>query len=131
MMDRIREEMRAHYLPDEHEVVEKLVAQTGLDDAGRTAIVEDASNLVAALRAQSKQGLMETFLAEYGLSTDEGVALMCLAEAMLRVPDGPTIDDLIADKIVDEDWLKHLGVAESYLVKASTLGLVVSSALSG
>ncbi len=129
MMDQIREEMRAHYLPNEHDVVEKLVAQTGLDADGRKAIVEDASNLVETLRAQSKQGLMETFLAEYGLSTDEGVALMCLAEAMLRVPDGPTIDDLIADKIVDEDWLKHLGVAESYLVKASTLGLVVSSAL--
>jgi RHH-type proline utilization regulon transcriptional repressor/proline dehydrogenase/delta 1-pyrroline-5-carboxylate dehydrogenase len=128
-MDQIREDIRAHYLPDEHQVIEKLVAQSGLDEADRQKIVDEATNLVQNLRDQSKQGLMETFLAEYGLSTDEGVALMCLAEAMLRVPDGPTIDDLIADKIVDEDWLKHLGVAESYLVKASTLGLVVSSAL--
>jgi len=129
MLDKIREEIRAHYLPDEGKVVERLVEQSMLSEADRDAIVDDAANLVATLREQSRQGLMETFLAEYGLSTDEGVSLMCLAEAMLRVPDGPTVDDLIADKIVDEDWLKHLGVAESLLVQASTLGLVVSSAL--
>jgi len=129
MLDQIREEIRAHYLPDEGKVVERLVAQSKLSETDRSAIVDDAAQLVATLRDQSKQGLMETFLAEYGLSTDEGVSLMCLAEAMLRVPDGPTVDDLIADKIVDEDWLKHLGVAESFLVQASTLGLVVSSAL--
>ena len=128
LMD-IREEIRANYLPDEGKNVERLVKESRLTEDDRAAIVDDAANLVSTLRDQSKQGLMETFLAEYGLSTDEGVALMCLAEAMLRVPDGPTVDDLIADKIVDEDWLKHLGVAESYLVKASTLGLVVSSAL--
>ncbi|MCZ4272293.1 bifunctional proline dehydrogenase/L-glutamate gamma-semialdehyde dehydrogenase PutA [Maritalea porphyrae] len=129
MLDKIREEIRAHYLPDEDQVIERLVVQSKLSETDRHAIVDDAANLVSSLRDQSKQGLMETFLAEYGLSTDEGVSLMCLAEAMLRVPDGPTVDDLIADKIVDEDWLKHLGVAESFLVQASTLGLVVSSAL--
>ncbi|MFT6657546.1 bifunctional proline dehydrogenase/L-glutamate gamma-semialdehyde dehydrogenase PutA [Maritalea sp.] len=129
MLDQIREEIRAHYLPDEDKVVDRLVRESKLSETDRATIVDDAANLVTTLRDQSKQGLMETFLAEYGLSTDEGVSLMCLAEAMLRVPDGPTIDDLIADKIVDEDWLKHLGVAESFLVQASTLGLVVSAAL--
>ncbi|MGJ8528614.1 bifunctional proline dehydrogenase/L-glutamate gamma-semialdehyde dehydrogenase PutA [Maritalea sp.] len=129
MLDKIREEIRAHYLPNEAKIVDGLIEHAQLSSDDRSAIVDDAANLVSTLRDQSKQGLMETFLAEYGLSTDEGVALMCLAEAMLRVPDGPTVDDLIADKIVDEDWLKHLGVAESFLVKASTLGLVVSSAL--
>jgi len=129
MLNSIREQISAHYLPDEGDVVERLVEATSLSEIDRASIVDDAAALVSSLRDQSKQGLMETFLAEYGLSTDEGVALMCLAEAMLRVPDGPTVDDLIADKIVDEDWLKHLGVAESFLVQASTLGLVVSSAL--
>ncbi len=91
MLNDIREEIRANYLPDEGKIVEQLVKQSRLSEADRAAIVDDAANLVSTLRDQSKQGLMETFLAEYGLSTDEGVALMCLAEAMLRVPDGPTV----------------------------------------
>ena len=63
---------------------------------------------------------MQSFLAEYGLSTDEGVALMCLAEALLRVPDADTIDALIEDKIAPSDWGKHLGHSASSLVNAST-----------
>ena len=67
---------------------------------------------------------MEAFLAEYGLSTDEGVGLMCLAEALLRVPDAETIDELIADKIEPSNWGAHLGHSTSSLVNAATWGLL-------
>ena len=66
------------------------------------------------------------FLAEYGLSTDEGVALMCLAEALLRVPDAETIDELIEDKISPSSWGEHLGSSSSSLVNASTWALMLS-----
>ncbi len=69
---------------------------------------------------------MEVFLAEYGLSTDEGIALMCLAEALLRVPDADTIDALIEDKIAPSDWGKHLGHSASSLVNASTWALMLT-----
>ena len=69
---------------------------------------------------------MEAFLAEYGLSTDEGVGLMCLAEALLRVPDAETIDELIADKIEPSNWGAHLGNSTSSLVNAATWGLLIT-----
>ena len=69
---------------------------------------------------------MEVFLAEYGLSTEEGVSLMCLAEALLRVPDATTIDALIEDKIAPSEWAKHLGNSSSPLVNASTWGLMLT-----
>ncbi len=67
--------------------------------AARARIVAAGADLVRRIRASAKPGLMEVFLAEYGLSTDEGIALMCLAEALLRVPDAETMDALIEDKI--------------------------------
>jgi RHH-type transcriptional regulator, proline utilization regulon repressor / proline dehydrogenase / delta 1-pyrroline-5-carboxylate dehydrogenase len=70
--------------------------------------------------------MMEAFLAEYGLSTEEGVGLMCLAEALLRVPDAETIDELIADKIEPSNWGAHLGHSSSSLVNAATWGLMLT-----
>jgi len=107
-------------------VVAQLVAQSGLDDAARQAIVKRAADLVRAIRSAAKPGLMEVFLAEYGLSTDEGVALMCLAEALLRVPDASTVDALIEDKISPSDWGRHLGHSSSSLVNASTWALMLT-----
>jgi len=69
---------------------------------------------------------MESFLAEFGLSSSEGIALMCLAEALLRVPDAKTIDELIQDKIVSHDWSAHLGESASTLVNASTWALMLT-----
>ena len=74
-------------LAPEAPLVAGLVASTGLSPADRARIVASGADLVSRIRASAKPGLMEVFLAEYGLSTDEGVALMCLAEALLRVPD--------------------------------------------
>ncbi|MEM9762415.1 MAG: bifunctional proline dehydrogenase/L-glutamate gamma-semialdehyde dehydrogenase PutA [Pseudomonadota bacterium] len=111
---------------NEAEVVDDLVNAAQLDAPARAAIVAHATALVEQIRAASTPGLMEVFLAEYGLSTDEGVALMCLAEALLRVPDPTTIDALIEDKIAPSDWSAHLGRSSSPLVNASTWGLLLT-----
>ena len=103
-----------------------LAAQARLDGAARAAISARAATLVARIRAEASPSLMEQFLSEYGLSTREGVALMCLAEAMLRVPDRETIDALIEDKIAPSDWGKHLNAATSSLVNASTWALMLT-----
>ena len=92
----------------------------------RHAATELARDLVMRLRNEEKSGLMEDFLSEYGLSSDEGVALMCLAEALLRVPDSETIDALIEDKIAPSEWGAHLNKSSSALVNASTWGLMLT-----
>jgi len=112
--------------PSEAQVVADLIAQTGLDAADRAKIAARAAGLVRDIRASAKPGLMEVFLAEYGLSTDEGVALMCLAEALLRVPDAITMDALIEDKISPSDWGVHLGHSASPMVNASTWALMLT-----
>ncbi|MQQ09938.1 bifunctional proline dehydrogenase/L-glutamate gamma-semialdehyde dehydrogenase PutA [Epibacterium sp. SM1979] len=103
-----------------------LVALADLSPEDRQTISARAAALVEDIRSHSAPGLMEVFLAEYGLSTDEGVALMCLAEALLRVPDADTIDALIEDKIAPSDWGKHLGHSSSSLVNASTWALMLT-----
>jgi RHH-type proline utilization regulon transcriptional repressor/proline dehydrogenase/delta 1-pyrroline-5-carboxylate dehydrogenase len=111
-------------LAGEAEVLERLRAVT-LPPAAR--IDEEAQDLAAELRARTpKQVGVESFLAEFDLSTNEGVALMCLAEALLRIPDAATIDALIGDKLGTADWDKHLGHADSVLVNASAWGLALT-----
>ncbi len=111
---------------DQSTVLQALTDQAALSDADRTAICAAAAQLVRDIRSSTSPGMMEVFLAEYGLSTDEGVALMCLAEALLRVPDADTIDALIEDKIAPSDWGKHLGQSSSSLVNASTWALMLT-----
>src|SRR5690606_9661124 len=82
--------------------------------------------LVRQVRASSSRHFMEEFLSEYGLSTTEGVALMCLAEALLRVPDTATVDDLIRDKIASHNWSAHSGESASIFVNASTWALMLT-----
>ncbi|GFE51568.1 bifunctional protein PutA [Roseobacter cerasinus] len=107
-------------------VLQALIDGTALSAADRTDISAAAAQLVRQIRATTAPGLMEVFLAEYGLSTDEGIALMCLAEALLRVPDADTIDALIEDKIAPSDWGRHLGHSTSSLVNASTWALMLT-----
>jgi len=130
-LDQIRAAMRADTLPDEARVVRRLAAEAGLDDDTRRAICDRAADLVRRVRGATDPGLMESFLAEYGLSTREGVALMCLAEALLRVPDADTIDALIEDKIAPSDWGRHLGHSSSSLVNASTWALMLTGKVLG
>ena len=111
---------------DHAPVVDHLIELANLSTQDRKDIVANATTLVNRIRHEAAPGLMEVFLAEYGLSTDEGVALMCLAEALLRVPDADTIDALIEDKIAPSDWGKHLGKSASSLVNASTWALMLT-----
>ncbi|KEP67823.1 pyrroline-5-carboxylate dehydrogenase, partial [Thioclava dalianensis] len=111
---------------DEPTLIADLVAQANLSKDTRVAISKRAETLVSRIRTEAQPTLMEHFLGEYGLSTSEGVALMCLAEAMLRVPDAETVDALIEDKIAPSDWGKHLGTASSSLVNASTWALMLT-----
>jgi RHH-type transcriptional regulator, proline utilization regulon repressor / proline dehydrogenase / delta 1-pyrroline-5-carboxylate dehydrogenase len=104
----------------------RLIKTANLSRDDRRQISASGADLVRAIRASTSPGLMEVFLAEYGLSTDEGVALMCLAEALLRVPDSDTIDALIEDKIAPSDWGRHLGRSSSSLVNASTWALMLT-----
>ena len=94
--------------------------------ADRQRISANAAKMVDQLRAKSEPSMMELFLGEYDLSSEEGVALMCLAEALLRVPDAATMDALIEDKIVPAEWGQHLGESHSSLVNASTWALFVT-----
>ncbi|MDE0698800.1 MAG: bifunctional proline dehydrogenase/L-glutamate gamma-semialdehyde dehydrogenase, partial [Boseongicola sp.] len=121
-----RDKIRASCLTEESALVRSLVEATALDATDRTAIGRHAARLVNEVRASGQPGRMEAFLTEYGLSTKEGVALMCLAEAMLRVPDARTVDELIRDKITPHDWAAHVGDSGSILVNASTWALMLT-----
>ena len=111
---------------DEAETLARLAEIAALSPEDRARICARAAQLVRDIRGRADTGLMEVFLAEYGLSTDEGIALMCLAEALLRVPDAETIDALIEDKIAPSDWGKHMGHSTSPLVNASTWALMLT-----
>ncbi|MDF1791172.1 MAG: bifunctional proline dehydrogenase/L-glutamate gamma-semialdehyde dehydrogenase PutA [Thalassobaculaceae bacterium] len=122
----LRAAIRAATLAEESGRIAALKEAAGLSEADRAAISTDAARLVESVRASTEPTVMESFLAEYGLSTKEGIALMCLAEALLRVPDTPTIDALIEDKIVPGEWGQHLGHSSSSLVNASTWALMLT-----
>lgn len=114
------------YAP-ESELVPKLLADYPLAGPQRAAVGDRAAALVEGCRARAKErSLLDAFLSEFGLSDAEGVGLMCLAEALLRVPDAETADALIADKIRTRNWAEHLGHSESLFVNAATFGLMLT-----
>ena len=115
---------------DEAESVRGLLDARPLSDEARRAIVAEAVALVEEARASTKkQGVVESFLQQFSLGTREGLALMCLAEALLRTPDADTRDRLIAEKIGSADWASHLGKSDSLFVNASTWGLMLTGRL--
>ncbi len=126
MSHSLRTFIDTHTYADQTTVLQALTEQVALSEVDRRTICDAAAQLVRDIRSSTSPGMMEVFLAEYGLSTDEGVALMCLAEALLRVPDADTIDALIEDKIAPSDWGKHLGQSSSSLVNASTWALMLT-----
>ena len=126
ILDNIRGTIRAQHLGDEDTILDTLIATSAPGADQRARICARAVGLVEDIRGDADPGLMEGFLAEYGLSTHEGIALMCLAEALLRVPDAATIDDLIEDKIAPSSWGEHLGHSSSSLVNASTWALMLT-----
>ncbi|MBR9825941.1 MAG: bifunctional proline dehydrogenase/L-glutamate gamma-semialdehyde dehydrogenase PutA [Alphaproteobacteria bacterium] len=121
------DEIDLYKFADETELVQGLTTAIGFSKQDQDRVSEDAIDLVERARAGTRhRGLMESFLQEFGLSNKEGLALMCLAEALLRVPDGETRDKLIAEKISSGAWAEHAGKSEHWLVNASTLGLMLT-----
>lgn len=115
---------------DEATVVARLLSSPSLTAEERPRVVATAARLVEGARASArKQGVVESFLKEFSLGTREGLALMCLAEAVLRTPDAETRDRLIAEKISMADWASHLGKSDSLFVNASTWGLMLTGKL--
>ncbi|WP_446831168.1 L-glutamate gamma-semialdehyde dehydrogenase [Candidatus Foliamicus sp.] len=116
-----------HKFAGETRLIGRLAGDFTLDEAARRGIVEQAAQLVRQVRASPKgPTMLDAFLNEFGLNNDEGVALMCLAESLLRVPDPSTADALIADKLGPGQWDEHLGHSSSLLVNASTWALMLT-----
>ncbi len=120
-----RSAIRAAYRPDEERVVEERLAQATLPASIRPVAAAIALTLVERVRAHKPAGL-DAFMHTYDLGSDEGVALMCLAEALLRIPDAETADDLIHDKLSGPDWAEKLGGSRSTFVNAATISLLLT-----
>jgi RHH-type transcriptional regulator, proline utilization regulon repressor / proline dehydrogenase / delta 1-pyrroline-5-carboxylate dehydrogenase len=124
-----RAQMKSLHRAPEPEVLKPLLEAARLDTGAREQAVQVALGLLADLRAAQSTGWVNQFLQEYRLNSSEGVALLSLAEAFLRVPDPETADLLIADKLGEADWRAHAGRSSSKLVNAGTWGLIVGKAL--
>ncbi|MBT7647957.1 MAG: bifunctional proline dehydrogenase/L-glutamate gamma-semialdehyde dehydrogenase PutA, partial [Rhodospirillaceae bacterium] len=123
----LRHAVRDAYRTDEGAAIEALLEIADLQDVERRRVERIARDIVAHVRAKRREaGGIDAFMHEYDLSSQEGVALMCLAEALLRVPDAETADRLIRDKIAEADWKQHVGDSESLFVNASTWGLMLT-----
>jgi len=129
VLAQLRTEIRQVTLPDEQTYMADLVARIGLKGSLREKVAAQTVSFVRDVRGSAKPTMMEAFLAEYGLSTQEGVALMTLAEALLRVPDAFTIDDLINDKISGGAWTDHLGRSDATLVNTASWALSLTSSV--
>ena len=128
--DRLSAELEAAWAANETEHVRFLLDQCQLDEKSRANIQAKALELVGQVRQRSRDaGAMEAFMREYDLSSEEGVVLMCLAEALLRIPDSDTAEKLISDKLSDANWESHLGKSDSLFVNASTWGLMLTGKL--
>ena len=125
----LRQAITAAYRRPEPECMAPLLEAATVSDRDAETIRATARRLIEALRAKAKGTGVEGLVQEYSLSSQEGVALMCLAEALLRIPDTATRDALIRDKIATGDWKSHLGGGRSLFVNAATWGLVITGKL--
>ncbi len=125
----LRAAVTAAYRRPETECVPTLLSQAKLPPQLSAAAQQTARMLATRLRSKRTRGIVETLLQEYALSSQEGIALMCLAEALLRIPDTPTRDALIRDKIGSGNWQSHLGGGRSLFVNAATWGLLLTGRL--
>lgn len=122
-----RAAITAAYRKDETECLDALLATLEMSDSTLTHIQEVAEKLVISVRKQRLgKGGLDAFMYQYDLSSDEGIALMCLAESMLRVNDTHTLDRLIRDKITSADWDSHRGQSESSFVNAASWALMLT-----
>ncbi|HUQ28383.1 MAG TPA: bifunctional proline dehydrogenase/L-glutamate gamma-semialdehyde dehydrogenase PutA [Usitatibacter sp.] len=125
-----RKRLRAHYLRDESEALAALIDEARLAPEAAQRVHDRARGLVEKVRTQQRAVAgMQSFLREYDLSSQEGVLLMCVAEALLRIPDAATADKLIRDKLSQGDWERHVGRNRSLLVNAGTWGMMLTGRL--
>ena len=120
-----RTELRRAYRPDEEKAALERIEQARLSPAELGEATAAARALVKGVRAHKASGV-DAFLHAYDLGSDEGIAMMCLAEALLRIPDAHTADELIADKLAGPDWSEKLGRSDSAFVNAATFSLLLT-----
>ena len=126
----IRQKIREFYRIDENVAVDHILPLAEVNVSARRRAWERARKMVLKIRQdQSGKGAIDALLNEYSLSSEEGVVLMCLAEALLRVPDKHTQDALIRDKISQGQWSSHLGSSDSLFVNASSWGLLITGSM--
>lgn len=126
-LDRLFTRISDHYVVDENAFVSELVKVLSADESHFRHIADKTAELVRDVREMDTAvDSIDELLQQYSLDTHEGLMLMCLAEAMLRIPDSATADALIEDKLGPADWKAHLGQSESWFVNASTWGLLMT-----
>jgi RHH-type proline utilization regulon transcriptional repressor/proline dehydrogenase/delta 1-pyrroline-5-carboxylate dehydrogenase len=129
-LDSLRQAIRDHGEWPEEQAVKRLLHALELTGGARHRAVATATALVEGSRARrDERPFLDAFLQEFGLSNQEGIALMCIAEALLRIPDDATADRLIAEKLATGDWSSHAGKSESLFVNASTWGLMLTGGI--
>ncbi len=129
-LTKLRQNLRLLTHADEKKCVEYLLDQSNLKSSDRKNILKNARSLVVSCRKNKHDSdLLSTFLQEFGLSNKEGVALMCLAESLLRIPDESTANKLIEEKIATADWSSHQGNSSSTFVNATVWGLMLTGGI--
>ena len=129
-LETLRAAMCEHGLLSEDRAVTRLLHELELTGGARHRAVSVAMALVEGARARrDERPFLDAFLQEFGLSNQEGIALMCIAEALLRIPDDATADRLIAEQLATGDWSAHSGKSESLFVNASTWGLMLTGGI--
>ena len=121
----IRRRMQLLYHTEENSYARYLTEKTEISQDSKIRIYGVAKQIIEKIRGGRNLGIIDAFMQEYGLSNEEGIALMCLAESLLRVPDDCTINDLIKDKIANSMWSNHIGGSSSMFVNAATWGLFI------
>ncbi len=123
----LRQTITRAYRMDETTCIEGLIEAARLPAKSLQSIKIQARELISSVREKRMKGSgLDAFLHQYDLSTEEGIALMCMAEALLRIPDKETVDSLIKDKIAMADWGTHMGKSNSSFVNAATWGLMLT-----
>lgn len=130
--DALRKAITKAYHQDETECVEHLIKEATLPQPALDRIAATTRKLVSEVRKRRlERGGLDAFLYQYDLSSTEGIALMCLAEALLRIPDTTTVDHLVRDKVATANWAAHVGQSESFFVNAATWGLLLTGKILG
>ena len=121
-----RKKMREARVMSEAEVLDQLKLSEKTDVYQRIDFQKKTSNLIKDLRASNQPDLLSLFISEYNLTSDEGLSLMTLVEAFLRVPDNKTRDKLFIDKVARKGWTRHIGGSKSSMVNIATIALSIA-----